>query len=331
MGIFDNKSESTQQLILPGHMAGIPGMMSNQMINLMGQDFLSPDQLVAGFSPWQQSAMGSMFDYGGNQADMASALYGPAMQGLQGFGVGQQALQDVLGQGAMQNTGVDMNQVGQYINNDVLQGQIDAALRDPYRNLTEQQLPGARLSAAATGNAGSTRRGVGEAILERGYQDRAADVSGAMRGQAYSQALGIGAQQAAQNPMLGAQFQNTMAGIGNNLMMGGMMGGNMMGMAQGQQNIGTGQQLQAGQMQTGRDQALLDAGLQGFMFPYQQLAMLNPMAAMNAQTYGTQKTTNVDSPGWGNTALGGLFGMGSAAMTGGFGLNPMNWWNPQGT
>lgn len=321
MGIFDSSSEQTSRLELPGYMQGLAPQMTSMMSGLLGQDYLSPDQLVAQFSPWQQAAMSSQFDAGGNQAMMANALYGPAMQGLAGFGVGQQALGGILGQGAMQNQGVNMDYVGGLIDNDVLQSQIDAATRDPYRQLTEQQLPAAGLAAAASGNTGSTRRGVGEAILQRGYEDRAADIGGQMRGQAYSQALGLGGQQASQNAMLGAQFQGLGANIGQQLMQGGAMGANLMGAGQGMQNLGINQQMLAGGMQTGRDQALLDAGLQGFMFPYQQLQMLNPLANQNAQTYGTQVQESSSDPGWGNTVLGAGLGLAGTAMMGGW--NPM--------
>ena len=54
---------------------------------------------------------------------------------------------------------------------------IRSAMRDDYRNLMENQLPGTGLSASATGNTNASRRGTREAILERGYQDRMADTT----------------------------------------------------------------------------------------------------------------------------------------------------------
>jgi len=51
------------------------------------------------------------------------------------------------------------------------------AMRNDYRNLMENQLPQTGLSSSMTGNTNSSRRGVREAILERGYLDRQADTS----------------------------------------------------------------------------------------------------------------------------------------------------------
>lgn len=323
MGLFDSEQTSESRLELPGYMQNIPGMLSGEMQQLIGQDFLSPDELVAALNPAQIQAFNNMIAYGGGQAqDAAANIYGQGMQGVGAFGQGQQAMQQLLGANAPQNMGVDMGYVGSMIDNDVLQGQIDAALRDPYRAFTEQQLPSAQLSAAASGNTGSTRRGVGEAILQRGYEDRAADIAGGIRGQAYGQALGIGAQQAAQNPMLQAGFQNLQAGLAGDLMGSGMNAANMLNMANAMAQGGFNQQQMGGAGFQNQEQQLLNAGLQGFMFPYQQLQMLAPLAGNMAQTYGTRVNEQTSDPGIGNTILGGAMGLGSAAMMGGF--NPFS-------
>ena len=54
---------------------------------------------------------------------------------------------------------------------------LQAAMRDDYRNLNENQLPSLGLSASGSGNTNSSRRGVREAILQRGLQDREADTA----------------------------------------------------------------------------------------------------------------------------------------------------------
>ena len=53
---------------------------------------------------------------------------------------------------------------------------LTAAMRDSRRNLEEQQLPGVGRSAQASGNTNSSRAGVAEALLQRGYSDREADM-----------------------------------------------------------------------------------------------------------------------------------------------------------
>ena len=53
---------------------------------------------------------------------------------------------------------------------------VDAALRDDRRNLEENTLTGIDLSASGSGNMNSSRAGIAEAVANRGFDDRAADV-----------------------------------------------------------------------------------------------------------------------------------------------------------
>ena len=50
-------------------------------------------------------------------------------------------------------------------------------MRDSTRRLEEQTLPGIDRSASATGNTRSSRAGVAEALAQRAYDDRRADVA----------------------------------------------------------------------------------------------------------------------------------------------------------
>jgi hypothetical protein len=320
MGLFDSSQTTETSLQLPGYMQDIPGLLSGELRGLIGQDYLSPDQLVADWSSALTGGVNQLIGSGQGQQMMGQDIAQTGMAGLGGFGAGQGAMMNVLGQGPMQNMGVDMAQVGGMINNDVLQGQIDAALRDPYRMLTEQQLPQAGLAAAASGNTGSTRRGVGEAILQRGFEDRAADVGGAMRGQAYGQALGIGAQQAAQNAGLGAQFQGLQGQLGQNLVNSAIAGGNLAQMGQAMNLGGIENIMRGGQMQTGQQQALLNAGKEGFLFDYQMLPSLMQMGQGLGQTFGTQVSETSQDMGIGNTLLGAGLGLAGSFAAGG--MNP---------
>ena len=87
--------------------------------------------------------------------------------------------------------GLDFDLVNRIADNPYMTGMIDASLRDPTRQLTEERLPGLAAYGAASGNMGSTLRGKSEMKALRGYEDRAADVGAQMRGQAYSQGLGV--------------------------------------------------------------------------------------------------------------------------------------------
>lgn len=321
MGLFDTESESRSYLELPGWMQGGPQAIQQQLSSLIGQQFLSPEQQVAGLTAPQVQGIGGLTNYGadmGNQ--IASALFGAGMSGMGGIGQGQQALQQLLAGAPVQNAGLDYGQVAQAAQNPFLDAQISAALRDPMRALTEQQLPGASLAAAASGNLGSTRRGVGEAILQRGFQDRAADVGAAMRGQAYGQGLGIEAQRAAQNAGLAQGFQGLQGNVAQALMGSGFQSAGFLPQAGQAQLQGIQAMLQGGGMLQNQEQALRDAGVRSFMFPYQSLQMLAPLQNQMAQTYGTQVSEQTQDPGLGNTLLGAGLGLAGTAMMGG--MNP---------
>lgn len=321
MGLFDNEQESRSFLEMPAWMQGGPQAIQGQLMSLIGQDFLSPDQQVAGLNPAQLQGISNLTTFGADQASpIAAALRGAGMQGMGSMGMGQGFMQQALAGGPVQNMGPDMGRVAQIAADPYLDGQIAAALRDPARALTEQQLPGARLAAAASNNTNSTRRGVGEAILQRGFEDRAADVGAAMRGGAFGRGLGIEANRASQNAGLGANFQGLQGALG-----GQMFGQGMQQLGLLPQSLNTGMMginagLQGGNMLQAQDQRLADAGIRSFMFPYQQLQMLSPIQNQMAGTYGTQVNEQSSDPGLGNTLLGAGLGLAGTALMGG--MNP---------
>ena len=105
--------------------------------------------------------------------------------------------------------GMDPNIVGSYINNDILEGQIDAASRDVTRNLYEGQLPQNRMAHGSAGMGGASTEDIRGAVLERGAGDRIGDISATMRYNAYN--AGVAADRARQ----GMTQQATMAGLSN--------------------------------------------------------------------------------------------------------------------
>ena len=155
-----------------------PGGMQNQA-------FAAGDQYAAG------AGQAGIAQGGGANDDMANQMAGNASQAAN------------ASMGAAQNSGFDQANLGKYINNDVLSGQIDAASRDISRNLNENQLTGIASNAAGSGNSGSSRAGVAAGIAARGAGDRMGDIASQMRGNAYQQAMGVESNRASQN----AQFQ----------------------------------------------------------------------------------------------------------------------------
>lgn len=195
-----------------------------------------------------------------------------ALSGAQGsYGVAGQVLNSgrpLLGQGALYGGNANAlydrmstnpsasiaKGAGQFINNGVLNGQIDAASRDVTRNLSEVQLPSVARDAADTGNLGSSARGAAEAILMRGAQDRIADIGATMRGDAYARGLGLSAEAEAMSRN-GALAANAQVGETYRTGMNGVLSGiDARGAAFGQ-GVQAGGVLQSG-AQTGIDNGI---------------------------------------------------------------------------
>ena len=66
---------------------------------------------------------------------------------------------------------------------------IDAAMRDDRRNLTENTLPGINMASSGGGNMNSSRAGMADAIANRGFADRQADVSAGINQNLMGQSL----------------------------------------------------------------------------------------------------------------------------------------------
>src|SRR3546814_4839567 len=71
------------------------------------------------------------------------------------------------------------------------QGIVEANSRDVVHNLNEETLPGIDRQATATGGITSSRAGVAAGIARRGAEDRVADISASIRGDAYNRGLSL--------------------------------------------------------------------------------------------------------------------------------------------
>ena len=111
-------------------------------------------------------------------------------------------------------------------------GLVNAAMRDDKRNLQENTLTGIDQAASGSGNMNSSRAGVAEAVANRGFDDRQADVTASINQNLMNQSLGQQNQQFKDQMMAnqGLQqgygqginamnsFGNMMTGAGNNFM-----------------------------------------------------------------------------------------------------------------
>jgi len=313
-GINSNLGNALQNQYRGGNMQGVAGAaLMNQGSRLAG----GSDQAM-GFAMntmAQNPNQGSNFAFGaGNRYAQGAGQAGVAQGGGANFGMANAMGNTASTAGAANmnsavNQGFNQNNLSNYLNNDVLQGQINASTRDITRNLNENQLTGNASSAAATGNSGSSRRAVMDAIATRGANDRSADVAANMRGNAYSQALGIESGRASQNAQFqqganqaNAGFQQNAnqfnAGQQNQLRSQGFsMGGsqlesNLSRQQQGNQ-FNAGQFNQARQFGTGAGQNAFNTNQQGQQYGASLAASLGRQGVSNMQTGAGMFNTGV--------------------------------------
>lgn len=152
---------------------------------------------TAGIDPNQTAGINA----GVGAAGAMGAAGSPLVGGLnQSNSYWQQALQ---GQQSpwFNNPNQMLNLAGQIAQNPYTDQIINASLRDPYRQMMEQQLPGIRMAANMAGQAGGSQEAVMSAIAQRGFADRAADVGAQVRTANWQQGLGI-ADNAQQSNMI---------------------------------------------------------------------------------------------------------------------------------
>lgn len=306
-----------------------------------------PDRQVADINPVLAQGLGQQYGFSqGTGNDIFQQQLMQSLSNTGGFNTAGNAAATMAGgnvYGAPMNRGIDMRTAAQASYNPYLDGQIDAASRDVVRNLGENQLTGNAAMAAGTGNSGSSRRAVMDAIAMRGAGDRVADISSTMRGDAYNTGLGIAAQQGLSNQStaLGTNSLNAnLMGQGANLAYNiGQAGQTGMGQAY-QTGINNAQLAQdtGGQLRQYQQQ-LLDTQYSNQMNPYNSLQMYksligDPTVLSSSNSIGLDNST---SNSFGNSfnnsySYGMGANMGSNSATGNsksFGMNAS--FGPSGT
>ncbi len=128
--------------------AGINGMLGNSLGTAYG---VGANMVASGANAAQGTNMA--LNYAGG------AMGGNAQGGINtAMGAGQGMANMTSMMGAANNSGFNPANAGQYMNNSLLNSQIDAASTDVVRNLQENQLTGIASNAAGSGNSGSAGR-----------------------------------------------------------------------------------------------------------------------------------------------------------------------------
>lgn len=166
---------------LKGSQGALDGVLNTGAYQ--GQTLAAPNQ-------FQTGTANTMGGYGTNMMNSGNALMG----NTGGFGVNANQL---YGQYQDMADAAQQDRLGNAINYATTnQGSlIDAAMRDDRRNLQENTLTGIDMAALGSGNTNSSRAAIAQAIANRGYDDRRADVASNIQNSLIDRALNQQAQQ----------------------------------------------------------------------------------------------------------------------------------------
>jgi len=164
----------------------------------------------AGLNPLQEQAARDLTAFGMANAGEGQRL----MDQSKGFG---QNYADIFNRAS--TGGMSAAQDYALNNSDPL---VQAAMRDSTRQLQEQTLPGINRQASMSGNVNSSRAGVADALAQRSYDDRMADVRANVQDQLMARSLSqfnsdLRNQQAANDALkttYGVGFNMTPAALG---------------------------------------------------------------------------------------------------------------------
>jgi len=278
-----------------------------------------PGQTVAGINPNMQSYMSGVGGY--TESAIGGGQY-LQTQGRDLSGSLNQAQDFYTGAADSYFNPYASAQYNQQIadsvaNNPVLNDQIQQGQQDINRNLQENILPSIGAGAAATGNTGSTRRGVAEGVAMRGAMEQGSDLATNLQANAYNQGINQ-AGDWARGEQFGQNYQmqgaNQLANIGQ-VGSGQMMSGYGMGSGAYQDLLG------AGAYERGLEQQQL--GDEQARFDYAQLAPWENLQRYQqaiSGDYGGTTTSTASGPSTANqlaqmgTQLGGAY-----LMSGGYG------------
>lgn len=265
--------------------------------------------LYAGLNTLQNQAIAGTTNYATGAANQAAGNMLGASTGALGGAMGQMGAASALyGFNPGDATAGNIGAAGMYADSPYMSSMIDAASRDVTRNLTEDVLPGINRLGSTTGNTNSSRTGIAEGIALRGAQDRIGDIAAGMRGDAYSQGLGL-AEQARQGNM-NARL-NALSNSGN--LYGNAFGqglqGSAAGLTAGYNNLDA--LSRAGSLQQQDAQGRINSDFARWQGSQDRAfdLMDRYMQAVGGQ-YGTSttRTANNGQPGWLNTLQGAVGG-----------------------
>lgn len=236
-----------------------------------------------------------------------SGIYGDYINALKDqSGQTNQGVNDLLNQAGSANTGAfqgwsnaangGLNYTTQdivngaqgLINNDLLQGQIDATNRGIQRNLTEQAFTGIDRNAVGSGNLGSSRAGIAQAVAAREASQQMADNESSIRSNAYNNALSQSQSVLNNNNANMLSGYQGLSGLGNNL--ASQAGSYANSLNSGLSNLGQAASLEAMLQQNNQANLIGERDYIANLIGQYYLPTVGTIGGMGGTTTGTQKT-----------------------------------------
>lgn len=319
----------------------IPQLQGALSQSQVGNAATLPSQFVAGLNPAQLQTFGSMLNYA--NSNNSPGIETATGQNLTGTGAGatNSALAGLTGFNPYTNNNTQANIAGanQYVQGYNIPAEVQNAMLAANQEAQNVTLPGIDQAAAASGNANSSRAGIASGLVQQGLAEQAANLSGTLQNQAYSNGLNL------------ASNTNT---VNNQALLSALQGGGQLGLSTAGAGLGAlsqgigdqsnlfnianaaGSGLQTGQQQQIQNQ--LAANQFATQNPYAALSpylsALGGIGALGSQSSGTNTTTTTPSA---YEVIGGLLGAGGSllgskpgALSGGSGILGTGW-NPFAT
>jgi hypothetical protein len=156
-----------------------------------GTPFYQGD-LHAGMSAEQKASLEALKGYASGTGLATAGTLSSIGQNLSSYaGKAGTTLDQYLAEANADPTAATIAAAQKYADNPQLDAMIDANSRDVVHNLNEGTLPSLNRAASGSGNINSSRAGVAEGIARRGAEDRVADISASLRGDAYNRGLSL--------------------------------------------------------------------------------------------------------------------------------------------
>jgi hypothetical protein len=165
-------------------------------------------QTYAGPNDFQTGTANTMGTYGANMMNAGNNMMGDNS----GFGANSRGLYDQF-QGMGEDARADRLGIANSYAANNSGALVDSAMRDDRRNLQENTLTGIDLAASGSGNMNSSRAGVAEAVANRGYEDRRADVTMDIQDRLVDRSLNSQARQFADQGTALTSAMNANSGI----------------------------------------------------------------------------------------------------------------------